>query len=484
MKKITFILTLTICLSLNPFLRSEWMTDFRLTNDPNASVFPFIAVSGSFIHVVWRDSRNGPLAIYYKRSTDNGLSWSTDTKLTNDSAIIGANHYPFMAASGSNVYVVWPDSRIGNSEIYYKRSTNNGLNWTEDTRLTQDPASSEYAYVAATGSNVHVVWRDNRDGNFEIYYKRSLNGGSGWEADTRLTNDPVSSNWPTVAVNGSNIHVLWRDFRDGNWEIYYKRSITNGSTWEADKRLTNDPAASESPFVSVSDVYVHIVWYDSRDGNNEVYYKRSTNNGVNWENDKRLTYDPSDSPNPFITASGSNVHIVWEDFRDGNYEIYYNRSTNYGVSWETDTRLTEFAAYSRIASAAVTGSNLHVVWHDFRDGNWEIYYKRNPNGNITGITNNNLQEPAQFKLKQNYPNPFNPVTKIEFDIPVDSYTELKIYDILGNEINTLINKQLKPGTYEIDWNALDYPGGTYFYKISAVSGTNNYSETKRMVLVK
>jgi hypothetical protein len=94
-------------------------------------------------------------------------------------------------------------------------------------------------------------------------------------------------------------------------------------------------------------------------------------------------------------------------------------------------------------------------------------------------------------LEQNYPNPFNPLTTIKFEIPNDSYTELKVYDVLGREISILVNDYLKHGTYEVEWNASEHPSGTYFYRIaihsdkkSAVSGTNNYSETKRMVLVK
>ena len=96
--------------------------------------------------------------------------------------------------------------------------------------------------------------------------------------------------------------------------------------------------------------------------------------------------------------------------------------------------------------------------------------------------------PKEFALHNNYPNPFNPVTKIKFDIPPSkSYglvqggmTFLTIYDILGKEVATLVSQQLKPGTYEVEWNAAAYPSGVYFYKLT----TPDFTETKKMVLLK
>ncbi len=103
-----------------------------------------------------------------------------------------------------------------------------------------------------------------------------------------------------------------------------------------------------------------------------------------------------------------------------------------------------------------------------------------------GIGNNEYEYPLTFDLKQNYPNPFNPVTKIRFDIPQDSRFRgndnviLKIYDILGKEITTLVNEQFFPGTYEVEWNAGDLPSGVYYYELCS----GNYFMAKKMVLIK
>jgi len=109
------------------------------------------------------------------------------------------------------------------------------------------------------------------------------------------------------------------------------------------------------------------------------------------------------------------------------------------------------------------------------------------NVSTIGIKPTSQIVPQKFSLEQNYPNPFNPKTVISFSIgipsghlSVNSFTRLKIYDIIGREIETLINEQLKPGTYDVDFDGKDLSSGVYFYNLKA----GNFSETKRMVLVK
>src|SRR3954464_8347995 len=99
----------------------------------------------------------------------------------------------------------------------------------------------------------------------------SVHTSAQWQADFRLTNDPANSglsqnNAKSVAASGSAVHVVWYDERDGNKEIYYKRSTDNGLTWGADTRLTNNPFTSSVPSVSVSGQVVHVSWVDDRDG--------------------------------------------------------------------------------------------------------------------------------------------------------------------------------------------------------------------------
>jgi hypothetical protein len=98
----------------------------------------------------------------------------------------------------------------------------------------------------------------------------------------------------------------------------------------------------------------------------------------------------------------------------------------------------------------------------------------------TGMKNENTGVPKSYSLSQNFPNPFNPVTKINFEIPKQVYVELKIYDILGREIRTLVNEIKTAGSYSVDFNASELASGVYFYKLIA----NDFSNVKRMMLIK
>jgi hypothetical protein len=88
--------------------------------------------------------------------------------------------------------------------------------------------------------------------------------------------------------------------------------------------------------------------------------------------------------------------------------------------------------------------------------------------------------PNDFALSQNYPNPFNPSTEISFDLPVASHVELSIYNVLGQKVETLVDREMEAGNHIVTWNADPYSTGVYFYRISA----NDFTETKKMLMLK
>ncbi len=362
---------------------AQWQPDLRLTNDPGGSYTApnnawGIATDGDVVHVVWYDDRDTNTEIYYKRSTDGGTSWSADVRLSHTTT---SSMNPCIAVLGLNVHVVWQDGRDG--EIYYKQSTDGGLTWGADIRLTNNSSPSSFPSLAVSAAALQLVWSDDRSGGIgEIYYKRSTNGGLNWESDVRLTNDPGVSSYPSVAVSGTYVHVVWSDDRSGTPQIFYKRSSDEGVTWEPDVQLTNNPGFSSSfPCISASDSVVHVVWYDNRDGNFEIYYKRSSDAGTNWGVEKRFTQNPAVSYNPSISASDSNAVIIWVDTRDGNREIYYKNSKDGGINWSQEARLTYDVFDSYFGSVSVSGSVVNIAWTDTRDGNAEIYFKHNPDIN-------------------------------------------------------------------------------------------------------
>ncbi len=103
------------------------------------------------------------------------------------------------------------------------------------------------------------------------------------------------------------------------------------------------------------------------------------------------------------------------------------------------------------------------------------------NGNPVSVENDNDSNlPADYSLAQNYPNPFNPTTSIQYAVASLQFVSLKIYDVLGSEIATLVNEEKPAGNYDVEFNASSLPSGVYFYKLQAGS----FVETKKMVLLK
>ena len=109
--------------------------------------------------------------------------------------------------------------------------------------------------------------------------------------------------------------------------------------------------------------------------------------------------------------------------------------------------------------------------------NVKITYKLT---NVTGISTNKSNVPTSFSLEQNYPNPFNPTTTISFSLPSKSFVSLKVFDITGREVATIVSEEMSSGTYSRLWNAANVSSGIYFYRIQ----TGSYTQTKKLVLLK
>jgi len=222
--------------------------------------------------------------------------------------------------------------------------------WQPDVRLTNDPgmsftiANSNAHCIASSGDTVHVVWSDNRDaGNNEIYYKRSTDGGVSWGLDTRISNNVYSSVNPSISVSGKVVHVVWNDI-DAECFISYNRSTDGGTNWGTDTRLANVLAYTRGTSVSASGSEVHVVWEDFQTAGYipVIYYKRSIDGGISWSADTPLTNEGVDSRNPIVSCSGSEVHVVWTE-TDQYYtywQIYYKNSADGGINWGESTLLT------------------------------------------------------------------------------------------------------------------------------------------------
>ncbi|PIV70394.1 MAG: hypothetical protein COS08_00440 [Euryarchaeota archaeon CG01_land_8_20_14_3_00_38_12] len=149
-----------------------------------------------------------------------------------------------------------------------------------------------------------------------------------WSEDVNLTNNTGSSKYPSAAIGEGVIHLVWQDNRNGEYEIYYKGSMDNGGTW-AQQRLTYS-GNSVYPSVAVNGSNVHVVWQDDRDGCNCIYYMRSTDYGEKWGDGKKLYSSYQSSEHPRIAVNGSNLYVVWQEYIYYDfYNVYFVFSCNY-----------------------------------------------------------------------------------------------------------------------------------------------------------
>jgi hypothetical protein len=318
-------------------------------------------------------------------------AWGTTKRLTWNS---GNSSLPAVATdSNNNIHVIWQDSSPLNYELYYKKSTDGGINWTGGKRLTWNPSySAEPALAIDSSDAIHTVWEDNSPGYSQIFYKRSTDGGGTW-ITKRLSWTSGDSHHPDLAIDSNDhIYIVYRDNGPGNYEIYYRISTDGGASWIGTKRLTWNPRLSYSPAIAIdSSNNIHLVWHENVDEystNYEVFYMKSTDGGATWTPARRLTWNSGLSEASAIaTDTSDNIYIAWQDGPPANREIYYKKSTDGGGTWATK-KLTWNSGNSYSPDITIDASDrIHIAWYDYTPGNAEIFYKGSTDGGSTWNSN-------------------------------------------------------------------------------------------------
>ncbi len=231
--------------------------------------------------------------------------------------------------------------------------------------------------------------------------------------------------------------------------------------------------------------------------NGEVVYYRNigTQNNFNFERDDNFfgSIDAGDQSYPYLIDEDNDGDLdLFIGNREGLIQFYRNAGSIHNPNFQFVT--ANYFNFDFGGEAAPLFNDIDGDGDaDLFAGNIKggLYFLRNKL--ISSVENNNEVLPQRFLLLQNYPNPFNPVTKIKYTIPTSPQTPLltkkrgrgevvllNVYDILGNEITTLVNRYQPPGIYEVEFDASNLPSGIYFYRLTA--GT--FTESKKMMLLK
>ncbi len=453
---------------------------FAIDASPGAGTFTETAIPASYGSVLdpevsWDATRN--TILYYDtknrttfqilKSTDFGTTWAlVDSNLlrhgpgpyrTPGSSNGSLDHPVLVAPNGNWVLVAnltgtgaiaplgaaHPDSA---DLIGYYTSTNAGTSWTWTTW-----GKDGDALVVSAGDTVRVLFENFGQFTGVIDNSNKLhvvtNGYS-----LKYINDSTTQN---------RFYTLYRSTGMTGWKIISSTSATTGG---------NSPEYDSAYYVyngnAIGNAYPTI----TTDGGNVVF--------AAWSQAMFKANNRLDTAQGFI-----------------QYELWYNTSTDGGTTWGTPTKVANsvgalFANAAKRMSASGGNRTAHLIYYaDTARGNAvfssvgvkqiPIVYRTVtvPGGTSVG---DKQVAPVRFELGQNYPNPFNPSTTINFSVSAGTNASLKVYNMLGQEVATLVNGFVGAGSHSVDFNASKLSSGVYLYKLQA----GNFTETKKMVLTK
>ena len=387
------------------------------------------------------------------KTTNAGLNWVSQTSNTTKTlhSIFFLDENTGWVAGGTIYYITY-------GVYVILKTTNAGVNWT----IQLDGMSIYPFYYLSSIFFINPLtgWAvgcgGNGSGSAGAMHK-TTNGGLNWNYSEFLSSEQIyftndSTGWIIANYSG--------EF--GNDTEYVLKTCNGGSNWNNNLINTNT-SYFNMHFINSNTGYV--IGNENPGTNSEIILMKTINAGTNWTK--------------IYTGF---QYSVWNVFFVNETTGWVNRqqikkTTNGGYNWIQQLDLSPNATIGIYFINDMTG---WVV-----GGNGLIL--KTVTGGVMNVNQLSNEIPNKYSLHQNFPNPFNPSTKIRFDLHKNTHAKLIVSDALGRELATLVDEELRAGSYEVDFNGSDYPSGVYFYRIAIHSDrleTNNFIETKRMVLVK
>jgi photosystem II stability/assembly factor-like uncharacterized protein len=423
------------------------------------------------------------VGIYYQgvfRTFNNGENWESVSRGIRAHPIEFIRTLP-NTSGGTNLFA---DCLNGSGGLFI--STDSGTNWRNDTT----PGLSQYEITTLLNSDSSIFATTYGAGIF-----RSKDYGKTWiPIDSGLYFYPTPFNQATIfgslVASGKN--------------LFASASGVFQSTDEGDSWFWNGKALVPYEGTGLYDCEINkMIALDT------VLFAGVDRFGMIRSSDKGKTWS--------IVNNGMTSKYIM-DFAMADTTIFAAtgdagifRSTGHGADW---TSMNNGLTSLNIQSLVICGKNIFAgtigggvfvstvggtVWAPVNTGltptdifclaasTTDLYCATRfggvwcrPLSEITGVKTQGNDSPKQFSLRQNYPNPFNPITLIEYGLPMSSNVTLKIFDILGREVKTLIGERQNAGNHSVEFHAANLPSGVYFYRLEA--GT--YHDTKKMLLLK
>ena len=510
-------LFLFLLLFQQTFAQTVLVNDFPVSDVTNTSVYrPALASapSGSYA-VTWGDERygntnraNGAGNIFGRIIGSNGVPITANFRVDD---IVPNTYYtdywvffssPLFLPSGRLV-VVWHVNGasgiagIQSNDVYYT-----AFDGTTGTRLAAGVQLNKVG--SATGgpaTRPNVAFRP--PSTFLAVYEYSKNGnniggtlvdinsgaqnGDAFEMSDNAFNSRI---YPHVASNGNYSVVVWTDGRTDTQvgDVYSERIVGNALA-STNVKVNDDPAGGYNQYARVAmdaqGNYV-VVWIDTRSNSGgDLYAQRfdaqGNRIGANFKltksNSKFHEYPPGIS----MKSDGSFV-VAWADSVKQVGKNWGIKTRFFGSAGQPLSDVIEVTTAPSLQPDVKIGPNgaVYYAWLDGRENinTGRIYSKVYAGFPTTAITEQSV--PTAFQLKQNYPNPFNPTTNFGFGISDLGFVSLKIFDVLGREVATVVNEMRPAGVYTVRWDASSLTSGVYFYQLRAGS----LVDTKKLLLTK
>ena len=353
------------------------------------------------------------------------------------------------------------------------KTNNGGINWNIQSSNITDFLYSVFFINANTGwisADNGKTLKTNNGGNnwtliqspvnislYSVYFLNEITGWISGNSGTVIKTTNGGINWIQLNTNSLASGLYFIRFNDINtgWSVGYGansiiKTTNGGLNWFSQLNGGNGRLAS----LYLNDINVLLT---TGDGGNVF---KTTNSGNNW-----IQYNTGVS-SILNSIYFTNSNTGWVSGYDGKIL----KSTNGGINW-----IQQYSVPSQLLISTHM-VNSFVGWTVGLNG----LILKTTNGGTVFISRIDEEIPEIFYLYNNYPNPFNPFTNIRFNVSKTNDVILKVFDVTGKEISTLIDDKFNPGTYETQWNGNEYPSGVYFYRLI----TEGFSETKKMILLK
>jgi len=381
-------------------------------------------------HIVTRKNTNDSAFIF--KTTDGGNNWiltlSQNVYLTSLQFASNNTGYSVGSAPGGII----------------KKTTNTGLNWYTVNVLAPYPLT-DLSFV-----NNDTGWVCSDDLFSGGIYK-TINGGLNWQ-------NQLGASYSIRKMFFINKDTGWAGSAD--WKLY--KTVNGGSNWSL--QYTSNGAVESIFFLN----------------NQKGWIRGGTGNGVAYTTDGGLSWQSAQGENAGFDIKFMNDSIGYAG--GGNQPLRITKSTDGGKTWGYQSaQVTADIPVAILKGDTLRGWAGRQLLVRTTDGGGPIIY--------TGIgINPNSGVVPSFELKQNYPNPFNPSTKIVFDVTRNSKISLRIFNMLGEEIDELIDyEKHSAGTYKVSYEAdNEMPSGVYFYQITAwtENGKEIFIDSRKMILLK